>query len=213
MSSLGSFLGEEPLTRPLSWKGLAPATLLDAGIYAGDGLAYVPYRLPDGSTFRTRVVGLNGRRWWLHDGSGLILYGLDCLPSFDAELPLLVTEGESDCLSAREHGYQALGCPGARNFRAEWGELVDPFDLVYPVGDGDQAGSDFAWSVRRAVPWARPIVLPEGRDLRDLLQAGDVQQLHDLLDEADWLATTEWAVSTSSTLEEAIDKLTREATT
>jgi DNA primase len=59
--------------------------------------------------------------------------------------------------------------------------VIEPFDLVYAIGDGDQSGREFAWRVRGAIPWARPVVLPEGRDLRDLLQAGDEQQLHDLL--------------------------------
>jgi hypothetical protein len=70
------------------WKGLAAETLLDAGIYADDdGLIFLPYRRTDGSVFRTRVVGPDGRRWWLDDGEGQILYGLDRLPSFDAGLP------------------------------------------------------------------------------------------------------------------------------
>jgi hypothetical protein len=198
--------------RSVSWKGLAAETIRQAGIYADDGLTYLPYRLADGLTYRTRVVGPDGRRWWLDDGEGQILYGLDRLPSFDADLPVLVTEGETDCLCAREFGYQSLGAPGARSFRPEWKADFERFDLVYAVGDGDQAGLDFAWSVRRTVPWARPVVLPEGRDLRELLQAGDERALHDLLDEADWLAATDWALSTSSTLEEAIDKLTNKAT-
>jgi hypothetical protein len=206
--SLHAFLGPEPVEH--RWKRLAPETMLAAGIYVHDGLVHLPYRRQDGSLHRTRVVASGRDPWWLYDGEGTILYGLDRLPFFEKELRLFVTEGETDCLAAREHGYQALGCPGARNFRPEWREVLEPFDLVYSIGDGDQAGSDFAWSVQRVVPWARPVVLPEGRDLRDLLQAGDQQQLHDLLDDADWLALTEWAVLSSETLEEAIGKV-REA--
>jgi DNA primase len=199
----------------VSWKGLKVETLLDARIFFADddGFIHIPYRLADGSTFRTRLVGLDGQRLWFDDGEGQLLYGLERLPFFEKEMPILVTEGETDALCAREHGYQALGAPGAKSFRREgsfrweWRETFEPFDLVYAIGDVDEAGVEFVWDVHRVVPWARPVVLPEGRDLRDLLQAGDERQLRDLLDEADRLAVTEWAVLSSSSLEEAIEKL------
>ena len=34
----------------------------------------------------------------------------------------------------------ALGLPGARTWRDEWAEFLSPYELIYVVGDADQAG-------------------------------------------------------------------------
>jgi hypothetical protein len=191
-----------------TWKGLRPETMLAAGIHADeDGLTFIPYRLTDGPTFRTRVVAPDGRRWWSDDGQGQLLFGLELEPGFHPELPVLITEGETDCLAARELGWQALGAPGARSFRSEWRAVFERFDVIYAVGDGDAAGRIFAWTVRRCVPWARPVVLPEEADLRELLQSDRCEELEALLAEADYMARLEWAVLTSATLEECESRL------
>jgi hypothetical protein len=191
-----------------AWKGLRAQTLLDAGIYADDnGLTFIPYRLTDGSTFRTRVVAPNGRRWWHDDGQGQSLLGLELGPGFRSDLPVFITEGETDCLAARELGLQAFGCPGAKAFQPEWRTLLERFDLLYAIGDGDDAGHTFAWDVRGKVPWARPVVLPEGTDLRALLQSGRRDEFKALLEDADYVARLEWAVLASTSLEECETKL------
>jgi DNA primase len=125
---------------------------------------------------------------------GISLFALEQLTGFDRGDPLLITEGESDTLAAREAGFQALGCPGAHAFRPEWRDLIEDFSRIHAVGDGDEAGQSFAWSVRAAVPWARPVVCPTGEDLRSLLQSGRRGEVEALLADADEMARLEHAV-------------------
>lgn len=180
-----------------TWKGIREDVLAAAGItLTDDGLVSIPYRALDGHTLRTRLVASSGRRWWAPDGEGVHLFGAEMLATTSPDTPVLVCEGESDCLSAREHlpEFVALGSPGARAFRPEWRALLEQRTLVYVLGDGDESGRDFAWRVRAAIPWVRPVVCPEGRDLRELLQSGELEFVRALLAEADYLARLEAAV-------------------
>lgn len=189
------------------WKGIADTVLAEAGIVITAGVAAIPYRDSDGSLLRMRYCTPE-RTWW-GPGDGVHLFGLEQLPHHGSCHPsycaLLLTEGESDCLAAREvfnlHAdaraveYFAVGVPGARSFKPEWRVVCEPFDLVYVVGDGDKAGRDFAWSVRRHVPWVRPVVCPDGRDLRDLLQTYGLTPVVELLRAADALAESAYALA------------------
>jgi hypothetical protein len=189
-------------TESSNWKGLRRDVLVDAGIHRRDGLVVVPYLGTDGKLVRERLFGRSGRCWW-GPGETVVLLGLERLPGFDVSAPLLVCEGESDTLAAREHGFQAVGCPGAVMFRSEWARLLEPFPLIYPVGDGDEAGQAFVWSVRTAIPWARPVVCPSGEDLRSLLQANRRDVFAALVRGADNAMRLEHAVIEATDLAEA----------
>lgn len=188
-----------------TWKGLAPEVLAAAGVRAeADGLVHLPCRNLAGELLRERIVAPDGRRWW-GAGEGVHLFGAEKLAGAGSDTPVLVCEGESDALAAREHlrGVVALGSPGAAVFRSEWRALLEGFAVVYGIGDGDDAGRAFAWRVHAAVPQARPVVCPEGRDLRDLLQAGERARVEALLSEADAMARLEHAVLNAPDLQTA----------
>jgi hypothetical protein len=189
------------------WKGIAESVLAEAGIVvSSDGLASIPYRDSGGALLRMRYRTPE-RSWW-GPGEETYPFGLERLPHPGSRYPsycaLIVAEGESDSLAAREHfdlyddeqavEYFVLGMPGARSFRPEWQVVAAAFDLVYVIGDGDEAGHAFAWDVRRHVPWARPVVCPDGRDLRDLLQAEGLAPVRALLRAADADADLEYAL-------------------
>ncbi len=53
------------------------------------------------------------------------------------------------------------------------------------AGDGDRAGRAMNARIKRDVPWARPVWLPEGEDVRSLLQTSGPRALDGLLDAAD----------------------------
>jgi Protein of unknown function (DUF3631) len=182
----------------VTWRGIDPDVLAEAGVSMNaDGVAEIPYRDRDGSVLRMRYRS-DARSWWGR-GEEIVLFGLETLPRpgdpYSGFCALILTEGESDALAAREHlrgheddvavRYLVLGCPGARMFRPEWRAVCEPFDVVYVVGDGDDAGHAFVSDVRSEVVWARPVVCPEGRDLRDLLQREGVGALVPLLRGAD----------------------------
>jgi hypothetical protein len=185
-----------------TWKGISASVLEHAGVVADGELVRLPYRRTDGTTQAWRVFAPSGRCWW--DPAGLdhlVPFGIEALPgSNEAELcALLITEGESDALAIREAfagrtgpgrigGYRAMGLPGAGTWRREWRSFVDPFALVYVVGDGDGAGRRMIKAVRADVPWARPLWLPAGEDARSLLQRHGPQALDGFIAEADTTA-------------------------
>ena len=104
-------------------------------------------------------------------------------------------EGESDSLAFEEafggywdefaSFYVSIASPGAGIVKAEWAALLHGMQLVYVAGDGDSAGRGFCCKVCRLLPWARVLPIPEGRDLRDLLQHEGRRAVCALMDEAD----------------------------
>jgi len=179
------------------WKGLLWSVLEDAGVMFTDtGLTVIPYRGRDGAVHNRRIVAPSGRCWWETSGLGLIPMGLETIPANTTDWALLICEGESDTLACREafagtagghhlRGFVVLGCPGSTCWQPKWREHVEGFDLIYPVGDGDEPGRAFAWSVQASVPWARPVRLPDGADARAILQAEGPRALDSYLVEAD----------------------------
>ena len=182
----------------MSWKGIAANVLERAGVREQDGLAArVPYRLPGGAEHAAKIFG-SGRRWWERPGVDLILFGLETLPrnpEFAAHCGILLCEGESDALASREAfavseqpdvvAWYAIALPGSGTWRRSWRSHLLPFPLVYLLGDGDRAGRAMNARIKRDVPWARPVWLPEGEDVRSILQGYGPRALDGLLDAAD----------------------------
>ena len=179
-------------SRPIAvgWKGLSTCVLAEAGVERDEvGLVRIPYRTAAGELWAHRVVAPSGRRWWAPgDGRPVIPYGLEALTDPPTDRGLLIAEGESDALALRRFfgwGFDVLGIPGSSTWRASWSEYIDPYELVYVVGDGDDAGRRFAWAVKADVPRARVLTLPDGEDARSLIQSADPCAIDRLLDEAD----------------------------
>lgn len=179
-------------SRPIAtgWKRLAACVLVEAGVVRdGQGLVRIPYRTASGGLYAHRVVAPGGRRWWEPgDGRECIPFGLDALTDPPTDRALLIAEGESDALALRRaYGwdFDVLGVPGATTWRASWAEYLDPYEVVYVLGDGDDAGRRFTWAVKADVPRARVVRLPDDEDVRSLLQGEDPCAIDRLLDEAD----------------------------
>ena len=181
-----------------AWKGIAPDVLAAAGVEHDRGSVRVPYRDRDGRELYCKRFGREHRSWYEPAGISLVPFGLETLPSTWCRYPrfvaLLLCEGESDALAVRDvlrHRdddraveYLALALPGALSWRNSWRTFLKPFPLVYVLGDGDEPGRRMNRRVRSAVPWARPVWLPDGSDVRALLQA-DPDSLDPYLELAD----------------------------
>ena len=190
------------------WKEIAPDVLAAAGVELDRVSVRVPYRDRDGRELYCKRFGREHRSWYEPAGISLVPFGLETLPPTWSRYPrfvaLLLCEGESDALAARDVlryrddaravEYIALALPGASSWRDEWRAFLEPFPLLYVLGDGDDAGRRMNRRVRSAVPWARPVWLPDGSDVRALLQA-DPDALTPYLELADrdallWAALT-----------------------
>jgi hypothetical protein len=196
----------------MTWKGLPPWLLADAGLTNENGLTYVPYFTPGGELQNRRVVAGNGDRWWETAGRDLIPFGLEQLvPPYTAERPLFLCEGESDALALRavaDRAFDVLGLPGASSWRPEWRSYMEPWAVIYACGDGDDAGRRMNTRVKHAIPWSRPVWLPDGEDLRSLIQAGGLETLEPYVAEADWYARASAALKLARNVDE-VDALMR----
>jgi len=95
--------------------------------------------------------------------SHLMPYGLHWLDTYDAELPLYITEGETDCMTLRQAGFQAIGLPSANGFKPEFYIYFDRFETIVVVKDNDEPGWKLVTDL--AVPFKDRlymVVMPKG---------------------------------------------------
>jgi hypothetical protein len=196
------------------WKGIAGDVLAEAGVELDGSLVTVPYRDRAGRELYAKCFTLAGRSFYRPAGVELQPFGLETLPRDGSRHPrfaaLLLCEGESDALAVRDVlryrqderavEYLALAIPGASSWRDSWRSHVQPFPLVYVLGDGDAPGRALNRRVKQSVPWARPVWLPDGSDVRALLQA-DPDALDPFLDAADTDARLSAALALSPDLD------------
>jgi DNA primase len=101
-----------------------------------------------------------------------------CLWNHDAVAAadrVIIAEGEIDALSAIVAGYVGVGLPGWSHWKDAWTPDFAGKD-VFLVMDADEAGrkgtADIARRFRKAgLPCPRQLILTEGKDLNDILQA------------------------------------------
>lgn len=120
----------------------APPTTASTGVTAKSA----------GTTAVGTTATVRYRKWssfWWPLKSKPTLYGLDRLDHFLGNEQakwgsyIILVEGESDTQTLWLHGYQALGVPGARNFKKEWAEYLYPFARVFLHREPDEAGQAF----------------------------------------------------------------------
>lgn len=75
-----------------------------------------------------------------------------------------VTEGEIDAMFA-DLIIPSLGVPGATKWKKHWTRLFEDHAKVFVLGDGDQAGREFADKLCELLPNAQAVVFPAGLDV------------------------------------------------
>ncbi len=122
-----------------------------------------------GARFRTALAGENRFKW--RSGTKVMPYGLWKLAR--AAGYVILCEGESDAQTFWYHGIQALGIPGASNWKAEWAKYIEGL-TVFVWQECDQGGQVFVERVGKSIPDCLIITPPQGRkDISDCHLAGD----------------------------------------
>lgn len=88
-----------------------------------------------------------------------------------ADRVVVICEGELDALVASEAGVDAVGVPGATNWKPFYYRLFDDFERVVVIGDGDTAGRKFASTLASNIPGAIPRPMPKGHDVTSFVVA------------------------------------------
>lgn len=139
---------------------------------------------------RAGVVNIKYRRldggdpkylYW--PGLDSTLYGVEDF--FTTAGPLVITEGEVDCLSIKQAGVRCVGYPGVQNFKAHHARCFYGEDLVVIVADGDTPGRDAAKAISKEIGrWAervRVVRCPDGADANSVLVEQGEQALRQLI--------------------------------
>ena len=145
--------------------------------YSGSPAVRIPYRDREGQEKAVRFrcalnKGARGDdrfRW--RSGSRTLPYGLWRLEGAKEAGYVVLVEGESDCHTLWHHGVEAVGIPGASNFKEEWAEHLKDIEKLYAVVEPDEGG---------AVLWERLAASPLREKLHrvELEGANDPSELH-----------------------------------
>lgn len=137
------------------------------------GRLAIPYITPSGVVdirFRTiqdgdpKYMGMPGAKTTMFNAQAVLTAG-----------PYIcVTEGEIDCITvSAKTEHPAVGIPGANNWKPYYSKILDDFETVIILADGDSAGLEFGKKISRELGNVNIVQMPEGHDVNSIvLQEG-----------------------------------------
>ena len=143
------------------------------------GRLAIPYITPSG------VVDIRFRSMYGEDPKYLGLVGskttmFNTQACFVADKYICVTEGEFDCIMMSvKTTHPTVGIPGANNWKPHYNKILDDFDIVIVLADGDSAGLEFGKKISRELGNVNIISMPEGEDVNSMM----IKQGSEWLDE------------------------------
>ena len=133
------------------------------------GRLSIPYITPSG------VVDIRFRALHNEDPKYMGLVGakttmFNTQACFVADKYICVTEGEFDCiLMSVKTMHPTIGIPGANNWKSHYAKILDDFDIVIVLADGDAAGLEFGKKISRELGNVNIISMPEGEDVNSMI--------------------------------------------
>ena len=89
---------------------------------------------------------------------------------FVADKYICVTEGEFDCIMMSvKTMHPTIGIPGANNWKPHYAKILDDFDVVIVLADGDPAGLEFGKKISRELSNVNIISMPDGEDVNSMM--------------------------------------------
>jgi len=89
---------------------------------------------------------------------------------FKASNYICICEGELDTITmATKTKHPAIGAPGAHAWKSHYTRVLEDFDIVLILADGDEAGLEFGKKIQRAIPNGRILQMPEGEDVNSVV--------------------------------------------
>jgi len=143
------------------------------------GKLVIPYTTPSGVVdlrFRSirgedpKYIGLPGAKTTMFN-SQIVL---------NADQYICVTEGEIDCITVSvKTSHPAVGIPGANNWKPYYAKILDDFDTVIVLADGDTPGLEFGKKISRELNNVNIVQMPEGHDVNSIVIQEGVSFLDD----------------------------------
>lgn len=139
------------------------------GHEAYKGRLAIPYITPSG------VVDIRFRGMYNEDPKYMGLVGakttmFNTQACFVADKYICVTEGEFDCIMMTVKTiHPTIGIPGANNWKPHYAKILDDFDTVIVLADGDAAGLEFGKKISRELGNVNIVSMPEGEDVNSVI--------------------------------------------
>jgi DNA primase len=135
------------------------------------GRISIPYLTPAGPVdIRYRAIGDEAPKYLSRPGAGTKLFNVKDLL---VESPVLyVCEGEIDAMTASMCGLPTVGVPGANSWQPHFKLLMQDYQRVIVLCDGDEAGRQFGKTVCKEVDAAVAVSMPAGMDVNDVYVQG-----------------------------------------
>ena len=128
----------------------------------------IPYITPSGVVdIRFRAMLDEEPKYMGMPGAKTTMFNTQAV--FSASKYICVTEGEFDCIvMSVKTNHPTVGIPGANNWKPHYSKILDDFDMVIILTDGDSAGAEFGKKITRELPNANVINMPEGEDVNSV---------------------------------------------
>ena len=122
-------------------------------IYQNKPCVLLPYKDEHDKTIRNRLrLNLNkedGERFKWGQGDTILPYGLHNLKWIHEQGYCILVEGEVDAEVLLQHGFPALGIPGAATWKPEWAKYLPETIIPYIWQESDGAGEKFTQLVAK----------------------------------------------------------------
>ena len=132
------------------------------------GRLAIPYVTPTGVVdIRFRTIKNEDPKYMGMAGAKTTMFNTNAI--FSAQKYICVTEGEFDCIvMSVKTAHPKVGIPGANNWKSHYSRILDDFDTVIVLTDGDNAGAEFGKKITRELPNANVIPMPDGEDVNSV---------------------------------------------
>jgi len=129
------------------------------------GRLAIPYLTPTGVVdLRFRSLRNEEPKYLGLPGAETTMFNVQAL--FAAKSYICVCEGEMDTvIMATKTSHPTVGIPGAQAWKPHYTRLLEDFEHVIILADGDAAGSAFAQKILRELSAVKIVSMPEDNDV------------------------------------------------
>ena len=133
------------------------------------GRLTIPYITPNGVVdIRTRSMHGEEPKYLGLPGAETTMYNTQAV--FTATNYICLTEGEFDTIAlTSKTNHPCVGLPGATSWKPHYARILDDFDIVIILADGDQAGAEMGKKIGRELPNINIVPMPPGEDVNSVL--------------------------------------------
>ena len=129
----------------------------------------IPYITPSGVVdIRARSINGVEPKYMGLPGATTTMFNTQAI--FSATKYICVTEGEFDCIMMSvKTTHPTVGVPGASSWKPHYSRILDDFDFVIVLADGDNAGAEMGKKISRELSNANVIPMPDGEDVNSVI--------------------------------------------